>query len=231
MKYVNIFLVLFYSSAFAQDSRLFENDWYLTNVVVNGTDNFPPFQDMRILFDQQNASLDVNDGCNSLFGNTTFPSNSLTDFSFSALGITLLFCEDRYLYENLYFNVFTENSPADNALTYTITELNDIKTLTISSMFNKQAIYSSAMLSTIESKVQDFSIYPNPASDFINVKLNNQNFENTQIEIYNTLGKLCKSEKVVSSLSTIRLENLPSGIYLIKLISNNRISVDKIIIR
>jgi len=106
----------------------------------------------------------------------------------------------------LYFSFFTENG-FTNEFTYIITdESNNVRTLTINSMFNKQAIYSSQMLSSEEYKTFEFNIYPNPTSEFLNVSFKNQSLENTQIKIYNNLGTLCKSAIMKSSQEKIDIK-------------------------
>ena len=206
---------MFTSVSFAQDSRLFENQWYLTNLVVNGSDNIPPFNDMGITFYQQNSGIDISDACNSLFGSSTFPSNNTSDFSFTAYGQTLLECMDRIGYEQLYFGFFSENNTQTNTFNYTISESGNVKTLIINSTLNNQAIYSTQMLSTSQYRKFDFSITPNPVVDYISIKFDQQAFVNAKIEIYDSLGKLCKSIDVNENQETINIEDLLSGIYLV----------------
>jgi alpha-tubulin suppressor-like RCC1 family protein len=59
-----------------------------------------------------------------------------------------------------------------------------------------------------------FSIYPNPATDYLSI----QQIESNQIEIYNSFGSLI--EKLDSNINfTLNLSNYPTGMYFI--ISNN----------
>lgn len=66
-------------------------------------------------------------------------------------------------------------------------------------------------------------IYPNPTKGIIIVGDENWN----KIEVYDTLGKKIKE---VEPKVQIDLSDISKGLYLIKLISNDRILVDKIII-
>ncbi|TLP79274.1 T9SS type A sorting domain-containing protein [Maribacter sp. ACAM166] len=62
-------------------------------------------------------------------------------------------------------------------------------------------------------------IYPNPAKDFINIELSNQEITtNSDIRaiIYDTNGKELKSIKIISSSTTIGIEDIPSGMYIIE---------------
>lgn len=218
MKYIYIFFILLvHNFSFSQDSRLFENNWYLTNLIINGSDNLPPLNSINLIFDFQTSMISAGGtNCNTLFGDGLYIDNITTDFMFTNFYSTLLVCPEIYFYENLYFNFFTEN-PDTNIFNYTISEIENVRTLRINSMFNKQAIYSSQMLSNNEYNAFDFSIYPNPASEFINVNSNNQSLENAQIKIHNTLGILCKTQIIKSNQDRIDLQNLATGIYLIKL--------------
>lgn len=230
MKYTYIFFILLIQNfSFAQDSRLFENNWYLRNLIINGSNNFPPLNSINLIFDQPNSMIRAGGtNCNELFGEGLYIENNFSDFSLTNWNITLSFCPEISYYEDIYFSFFTENG-FTNQFTYSITELNNVRTLTVNSMFNKQAIYSSEMLSNKEYKTIDFSIYPNPASEFINVKLNNQSNENAQIRIYNNLGKLCKTKNIKSNQEKIDIQNLTRGIYLIKLETSNGTITKKII--
>jgi hypothetical protein len=58
----------------------------------------------------------------------------------------------------------------------------------------------------------EFQLYPNPASDFVQISLNG----NYVVSIYNTLGKLERTA-TGSNLSTINLEGLVSGIHLVSI--------------
>ncbi|MFC2130679.1 T9SS type A sorting domain-containing protein [Bacteroidota bacterium] len=59
-------------------------------------------------------------------------------------------------------------------------------------------------------------IYPNPATDYIEINLVAENFQPLQdIRIYNTLGKCVLSvEQMPPSVHKIDISNLPSGIYI-----------------
>jgi len=71
-----------------------------------------------------------------------------------------------------------------------------------------------------------FSIYPNPATKTftISAKLNSEIHYST-IEIYNNIGQLVYSKQISSSYGdineVIKINNLTTGIYLVKLINND----------
>ncbi len=71
----------------------------------------------------------------------------------------------------------------------------------------------------------DVNIYPNPANSIINfVNLN----QVKNIEIINMTGQTLMSEKVRNNTMTLNIENLSSGVYMVKLTSNNKFRVIRI---
>ncbi len=72
------------------------------------------------------------------------------------------------------------------------------------------------------------SVYPNPASDVLNIQIpENINFDSEmQVEIYSENGNLVKSEIIISKEETqilLKNLNLISGAYYLKLINGNRV--------
>jgi len=65
------------------------------------------------------------------------------------------------------------------------------------------------------------SAYPNPASDYVILKVENFKTENLAYQLYDISGKLIESRKIISSTETIGMENLPSAIYFLKVTNNN----------
>lgn len=71
----------------------------------------------------------------------------------------------------------------------------------------------------------DFKIYPNPVSNILNIKTESQQFD---YSIYNVQGQeVLKSSSVKTSI--IDVTSLPTGIYILKLASNNKTESFKII--
>lgn len=58
----------------------------------------------------------------------------------------------------------------------------------------------------------NFSVFPNPAENFITIQC--ESFDNEKIEIYDVLGQLIKSI-TVSNNQKIDISNLSKGIYFI----------------
>lgn len=73
-----------------------------------------------------------------------------------------------------------------------------------------------------------FNVYPNPANDFINIEINNNYDSNFNISIYNSLGiKVIET----SNENTINIEDLPSGMYFINVMTENFSQTKKVMKR
>ena len=66
------------------------------------------------------------------------------------------------------------------------------------------------------------SIYPNPTSGTFNIFTSEQ-IKNGSIEIYNVVGGLIFSQKIINQQNTIDLKNQASGLYFVKVISDGEV--------
>lgn len=74
-------------------------------------------------------------------------------------------------------------------------------------------------VSNVNKNNDNVALYPNPAKDDINVVFNGLNDIKT-VGIYNLIGKMQSIYKVSGSSANINVSNLPSGIYLVRLMDN-----------
>ncbi|MCX6146967.1 MAG: T9SS type A sorting domain-containing protein [Candidatus Kapabacteria bacterium] len=66
--------------------------------------------------------------------------------------------------------------------------------------------------------VQDnLSFYPNPAMDFLNIKLEGEPQSNEEIEVFDLMGQKVLTQKVDNINTNINIQNLNTGIYYAKL--------------
>lgn len=77
------------------------------------------------------------------------------------------------------------------------------------------------------SKSQKINFYPNPANNFLNIKLTK---ENTLIQIYDLSGRIRISLKTQSSVETIDISTLEKGVYILKTIEGNELKTAKFIV-
>lgn len=78
-----------------------------------------------------------------------------------------------------------------------------------------------------------FSIYPNPAKDYFQVKLNNLNKAVCKVDIINSAGLLTQTINLGNEseiLSMVCVSNLKAGLYMVKTTLGNKISIRKLII-
>ncbi len=81
-------------------------------------------------------------------------------------------------------------------------------------------------------KENNIKLYPNPANTIINIENTNGNLADSKIEITNVFGQLqLTNAEIKSSITTLNIESLSAGIYLIKIISKSGslISVSKFV--
>jgi hypothetical protein len=68
----------------------------------------------------------------------------------------------------------------------------------------------------------EMNVYPNPTNGEFHIALNVV-ADNSKIEVYNSLGQLVHDVRIESTNSIIHLGSAPSGIYMIKLVSDKQI--------
>jgi ELWxxDGT repeat protein len=77
---------------------------------------------------------------------------------------------------------------------------------------------------------QQISVYPNPTHELITVNCPSS-FHDLSIEVYNSLGSLLFKRSDVRNFNSFDLRPYPTGIYIIKLSSNNHVIATKKIIK
>jgi len=84
-------------------------------------------------------------------------------------------------------------------------------------------------LNTTNNTLIDFTAYPVPTTDFINIQ---SETSITQIEIYNVLGELLLKKIDKNNIYTIDISNLSKGLYFLKVLDiNNKQGVKKVLIK
>lgn len=66
------------------------------------------------------------------------------------------------------------------------------------------------------------SAYPNPTTDFLNLKVENYDNTNLSYQLFDMNGKLLESKKLKSDQTIIDMSNLPSATYFVKVIQNSK---------
>ncbi len=73
--------------------------------------------------------------------------------------------------------------------------------------------------------IEKIKVWPNPASEFVNIKFNESLQQNAEIIIYNSLGKEVKRERILKNKISLKLEidNLENGVYFYEVVGEKGI--------
>ena len=83
-------------------------------------------------------------------------------------------------------------------------------------------------IATITNLSNGITTFPNPVNNFITI-INNTDSEKMQLVIFNTDGQTVKELQQVTSNQPVNLADLPSGYYVLKIITTSGISIQKFI--
>lgn len=64
--------------------------------------------------------------------------------------------------------------------------------------------------------------YPNPTKDYLVLNVHALDLSNMIFQLYDVNGRLIETRTIVSSIETICMMNLPSSVYVLKVINNNK---------
>jgi hypothetical protein len=70
--------------------------------------------------------------------------------------------------------------------------------------------------------ILEISVYPNPATGYVKLKVGNYDSDNLSYRLYNIDGKPLQGNKIEGNETLIQLKNLVSGTYLLKVIDHNK---------
>ncbi len=68
----------------------------------------------------------------------------------------------------------------------------------------------------------ELSAYPNPTTDYLKLNVGKAELSTLNFQLHDISGKLIESKKITSTTETIRMENLPSAPYFLKVTNNNQ---------
>jgi hypothetical protein len=217
-----LYILLFNISAisFAQDPQLFENDWYLYEVMSS---DFGTLYNVSLIEPPIAPHLTISEdlnfnglgACNTFNGvYEFFPPDILSPINFTA---TTDDCDiqQHNFFENEYFGFI------EGGYFYTITEDNEGKVLTLGNGIFGYAIFKSYPLSISDYQKNKFQLYPNPAKDKLFISAANP-ARNIKVKIFNTAGKLLSIQKLeLENQSSINVSYLKSGIYFLNIEDEN----------
>jgi hypothetical protein len=89
-----------------------------------------------------------------------------------------------------------------------------------------QQPYEISVVTAIE-EAKDISLeivlYPNPATDFIKLKIVNYEVQNLRYQLYDINGSLLQDNKIVGNETSIVMSNYVSATYFLKVTDNNKV--------
>ena len=227
-KIILILLIGFSLKVFAQDPQLFENTWYLHNLIINGDDNFPPSNsEVPFITVSFNVPMFETYVCDVLSADINYTGNS--EFELFNAGFTFDNCDNQENtdYDILYLDGFYLAN-ISNPYAYTISsESNGSKTLTINANNGDQAIYNSMLLSKHDFSNSKVSVYPIPTRDELNIQTFLE-LNGLKAKIFDLNGKLRLSQNNSNSNNfKVNVQELSRGIYFLVL-ENKQYKIDLI---
>lgn len=95
---------------------------------------------------------------------------------------------------------------------------------------NVNSIFSiSGIMGLADEPILDFNLFPNPTNQFINLELLNSQINTMMVEIWSVQGILIKSIELRNSTNILDINYLDDGLYIFKIISNEKCFSAKVI--
>jgi ligand-binding sensor domain-containing protein len=91
--------------------------------------------------------------------------------------------------------------------------------------FNENGLLSTDSYSEM---MNDIVLYPNPADDFITLKMSD-GLRNSMVDIFDIQGKKIRTYSINNNRQLLDVSSFPSGIYLVKIQSDKNSTVKKFI--
>ena len=105
------------------------------------------------------------------------------------------------------------------------------KTLTSTTILENTNVLSSAcnLTSGINTNelANSFTMYPNPANDYLQIEFENSNSEKAIAIIYDNFGRVVKQVNINSLSNRIAIDELSAGNYYLQLLGNSNLSIQK----
>ncbi|SNR40660.1 Por secretion system C-terminal sorting domain-containing protein [Dokdonia pacifica] len=212
-------------SVFAQFPVLFEGEWKLELLTIDGEDFVPPMNDevemIGLVFEEESEGIPpVFDTyvCNGFFGFLSFQEETgmLPSFSFDEYSMTLIECDlsENSVFENLYFNFYLNG--IEDVFEYDIIYLGNAPTLSVYNTNGDAAFYGNPFLSLRDNTLPSFSIYPNPVQSQLYIETDSQ--EDYTITVFDIQGRmLITTSKEALGINSIDVQHWKSGLYFLRI--------------
>ena len=184
-------------------------------------DNIYKYQSQRVTV--ENVSFDIADGT------VKFDSSITRDYTISSGG------------EKMNFRLEFDNSDLEGTIipegTFNITGIAAIpstSTKSKKSVTGLPQIYGLQLNGIVagvgENTIEGFTVYPNPVNKGT-ITLGTSSFDKKEISIFNILGEKVFTAKVFGTYNKITINELNSGVYILKVTESGRIATKKLIVK
>ena len=120
------------------------------------------------------------------------------------------------LYDAKPVSFYTPHTSGNQQINITVTDAyGESKTIT------KEVFVNDCGQSVADAKAYPVKLYPNPARDIIYIDIPPY-INPVSAEIYNSVGQLVDNPDIHSGLNVVNIPDLPAGVYVLKIISNNK---------
>jgi hypothetical protein len=183
------------------------------NLARDGNDNLYTVD----INDDKLYRLDKTNGSATLIGDIGFAANFGQGMFFSSEVNKILFTA----FNNDVFDSELREVNTDTGMT------TFLGTITPGSLnqYSWAAEYDKDLLIVEDFDKNNFSFYPNPANEFINLESSNTI---ESVEIYSILGQKMIMKTIKATNSNLNISHLPSGNYILKIFSNHTVNAFKL---
>ncbi len=125
------------------------------------------------------------------------------------------------------------NIKGDISLSWTLGET-IIETFSNGSLVLSHGFQQKLIVTTVKENLSpalNVVLYPNPAGDLINIQFDPATDTETDIMLVDLQGKVLKSDKIgiATSIAGFNLQDVPTGIYFIKIMKGKRINIYRVV--
>ena len=204
-----------------------DNCYAISDVLVNGTSvgatvsytftNIQANQSIYVTFSPQPVTITVTAGAGGsiVYNGQTIPGGTTQQVTVEC-GTSPVFT---FIPDANYHvaQVIVDGTNVGNGTTYTYPNVSGDGTLTVE--------FAEGV--SVAEYGFDFNIWPNPASDILNVELHNSG--DTRVMIINMLGEVVGTWDIASSNGTLTISELTSGVYFVRISSQKGIATKKFV--
>jgi len=177
-----------------------------TSDLINYTISWDDYEGMNYAsvdvfrFDRPNGWMNI--------GNVPYGTNSIPDMPTISVGLD-------YMAEFIPADICTSTKAKDH---------NSSRSNKSNSIFNP----GGSTAEIVDEELGYISIYPNPATDFVTLHIDQPELFQ-KYEITNLNGDIIATDIIYNHNTTLSTENLAAGVYLVRLISFDKIIVEKLV--